>query len=213
MATLDSSNPTAFSTKVPSTSSQCRLYLTSIRTTSSTVAIPRGGSSQIRSSGTFPSRFQRSAKVCGPGDAIVAWLIGGSLAIRSVWPRCHRSSFGYPSRSLGLDVLEEVGEPDGEARQDVATVERLVFADQARSPRRAMDPGGALPWVDHPDQADPGVEVFAQLAPDLRRGVALAEDLNGEVRDQIGDLLLGELAAGELGPRDERQVRGPHQSG
>ena len=50
---------------------------------------------------------------------------------------------------------------DREARQDVAAVERLVLADQASIGGRCMDPGRALPGIDHPGQADPGVEVFA----------------------------------------------------
>ena len=45
------------------------------RMTSSTVAVPGAGRSQMRSSGTRPSRSQRSATVSRSGGAIVAWLM------------------------------------------------------------------------------------------------------------------------------------------
>src|SRR5262245_42312994 len=72
-----------------------------------------------------------------------------------------------------------------EPGEDVAAVQRSVEAKARALAGRRVDIRGASRGVHEPHQASAGGEVLADLASHLLRGVALREDLDGQVRSQV----------------------------
>src|SRR5205823_3890910 len=91
------------------------------------------------------------------------------------WGSMSMTWFGPPP----LGPIEQLAEWQGEARQDRAAVERLIFAEQGRLVGGYVNSDGALPGIDEPDQDHAGLEVFPHLALHLPLRVALAEDFHG----------------------------------
>jgi hypothetical protein len=71
---------------------------------------------------------------------------------------------------------------------------------------RRVHPHRALPGVDQPDLPCAGLEVLSQLSLDLGLGVALAQNLDGQVGGKIGDRPAGTLAPWQPLPGSERDV-------
>ena len=136
--------------------------------------------------------------------------VNDRAAARSSSRAAGRSSFG-PSRRRPLRHREELADLDGETRQDVAAVEphRGRQPGEVVGRRVDVDDPGLGPNV--PDQADALLEILLELLVHLLAGVAPADDLDDQVGDEQGDRLVGNLAARQALPGDERHVGNPHQ--
>ena len=107
---------------------------------------------------------------------------------------------------------EQLGQGEGEAGQHVASVERLGFAERyCRGVRSGVNRCLSLLRIDHPDEPDAGEEVFAELAVHLLGCVALAENLDRQVRSQVGHRLRRQDSTGQLVPAEEGHVRNANQ--
>src|SRR5207302_7018566 len=87
--------------------------------------------------------------------------------------------------------LEERGDRQPEAGDDIAAVEVVADLEDANGGRRVVDVDLARVRIDHPDELDAGAEVFLQLGQDLLPGVRRADDLHGEFGDDVPGRLVG----------------------
>ncbi len=86
-------------------------------------------------------------------------------------------------RDNGRKARKQGGQRQREARQDVAIIERLRFAQRRGGCVRCLVNFGLVTgWVDYPDEADAGKEVFAEPRLHLRRGVGRADNFDGKIR-------------------------------
>src|SRR5271157_1438079 len=97
---------------------------------------------------------------------------------------------------------QQVSRYQPEPGEYVAGQEGIALLEQNRLIRRCMNPHRALPGVDQPDPPCAGLEVLSQLSLHLGLGVALAQNLDG----QVGDRLAGTLAPWQPPPGSERGV-------
>ena len=101
------------------------------------------------------------------------------------------------------DLLDEdLGERTGEAWDDALTIERARLLDDLDIGERAVDGGGALLGVNHPDQTGAGVEELPDLLEDVAPPIAGRENLDRQVRRQVqevvGDAVDSRLAETKL---------------
>src|SRR5271157_3366539 len=81
---------------------------------------------------------------------------------------------------------KQVSRYQPEPGEYVAGQEGIALLEQNRLIRRCMNPHRTLPGVDQPNLPCAGLEVLSQLSLHLGLGVALAQDLDGQVGGKIG---------------------------
>ena len=85
-----------------------------------------------------------------------------------------------------LFQIEDVPHRESESRQHGATVQDIVDTQHDRFPGRSVDANGQCLRVHDPCQPGPRGEVFDHLSGDLGLGVALADDLDGQIGGNRG---------------------------
>ena len=93
---------------------------------------------------------------------------------------------------------KQVSRYQPEPGEYVAGQEGIALLEQNRLIRRCMNPHRALPGVDQPDPPCAGLEVLSQLSLHLGLGVALAQNLDGQVGARSGIGLPGRSRPGSL---------------
>jgi hypothetical protein len=73
---------------------------------------------------------------------------------------------------------EPIANRKGEARQNIAAVERSVFVEELRAVAGCIHTNGPPFGIGVPDQADSGTEVLIELARDFLGGVSLRKQSN-----------------------------------
>jgi hypothetical protein len=100
----------------------------------------------------------------------------------------------------------------GKPVQDIATVERVVDADENGRILSSVSVGGLLLRVDDPNQAGAGVEIVCQLADQFCSGVSPPGDFDGQIWRESWNLDSRDFSAGKSIPGNEGAGGHPHKT-
>src|SRR6266516_4207398 len=115
---------------------------------------------------------------------------------------------GISLKPVGLPIsliparkgCENLRNRDGETRQRPSTVEGVALGKKVcRIWREALEHGDGLRlWIDQPDQACAGLEVFLSLLLHFSGGVGITDDLDRKRRRELWNWIFRQYTSGHV---------------
>src|SRR5262249_51226770 len=139
---------------------------------------------------TTSRRSSAAAASAAPGSPTARWSSPTTSTTSSARSPCtprRPRARGNPRSACGSSrcLVEQVAQPEAEAAEEGAALDRVVGTEEARLQGGNVNDGAPIPGVDEPDLPHTRAEVFEELLQQLGRGVVRADDLDRQIGHNV----------------------------